>query len=111
MFGKQVRIALLTGALAAAWVLPALGQDDKKEDKKEPEKIGSPKDGDKHPAPPMVKICVNEWVTESVPCTRTVYRTECRTEHYTAYRCETYTEPVVRDVCVRVPCVEQRTVM
>jgi len=71
------------------------------------------------------KVRVIEMVAEQVPVTRTSYRTECREEAYTAYRCETFTEtkPCTRTVykkvcetvmetrthCVRVPVVEQRT--
>src|SRR5205085_3024587 len=33
-----------------------------------------------------------EWVPEQYQCTRTVNKTECRTEAYTAYRCETVQE-------------------
>lgn len=116
MFGKKIRVALLTGALAAACALPALAQEEKKDDKtkEEPkEKIEAPKEEAKpaHPAPALCKVLVNEWVSEAYPCTRTVYRTECRTETYTAHRTECVPQTVVRNVCVSVPCVEQRTVM
>jgi hypothetical protein len=75
----------------------------------------------------MRTIYVTECVPETYQTQRVVYRQECRTEHYTAYRCESV--PVVRErvvtsyqrvcemrtevrrTCVRVPVCEQRTVM
>jgi len=78
-------------------------------------------------APAMRTVYVTECVPETYQARRTVYRTECRQENYTAYRCEcvpvvkervvtTYQrvpecKEVVRRVCVKVPCVEERTVM
>lgn len=78
-------------------------------------------------APQFRTVCVQEWAPEQYQCTRTSYRTECRTETYTAYRCESYPEQrtrvctvyrmvpevkeVIRRVCVCVPHVEERTVM
>jgi hypothetical protein len=78
-------------------------------------------------APPMRTVCVTEWVKENYVTTRTVYRTECVQEKYTAYRTEcvpqvqtrTYTvsrmvpefREEVRTVCVPVSTVETRTVM
>jgi hypothetical protein len=77
-------------------------------------------------APQYRTVCVKEWVPEQYASTRTVYKTEYRTETFTAYRCETVPEtrtrtvtvyknvPTVetrtRTVCVNVPTVETRTV-
>lgn len=73
------------------------------------------------------KVSVVEMVPEQVPVTRTTYKTECRQEAYTAYRCEVVPEqrtctrtvwkPVcetvmeTRTVCEKVPVTEQRTCM
>jgi len=78
-------------------------------------------------APATCKVTVVEDCPETVPVTRTVYKTECRQEAYTAYRCEMVreTKPCTRTVmksvcetvnetrtvCVRVPVTEQKTVM
>jgi hypothetical protein len=78
-------------------------------------------------APQYRTVCVKEWVPETYQSTCTVYKTECRTETYTAYRCETVPETRTRTVtvtkqvpevqtrtrtfCVSVPTVETRTVM
>jgi len=77
------------------------------------------------PVTTTCKVRVVEMVPEQVPVTRTSYRTDWREEAYTAYRCETVSEtkPCTRTVyrkvcetvmetrtcCVRVPVVEQRT--
>jgi hypothetical protein len=74
----------------------------------------------------MRTVCVTEWVPENYVTTRTVFRTECVQEKYTAYRTECVPETrtrtcvvnrvvpevreVVRTVCVVVPAVETRTV-
>jgi hypothetical protein len=79
------------------------------------------------PSPQFATVCVNEWLPEQYQCTRTSYRTECRTEAYTAFRCECVPEvrqrvctvyrmvpevkEVCRKVCVSVPYCEERTVM
>jgi hypothetical protein len=140
MLWQRIRIALLTGALVAMTGLTALATEDEKDkdaakaDKGE--KIGAPKEKAPPPPPPPATDCcapktctvwVNEYVQEQVPCTRTVYKKECRVEEYTAYKtecvpevrtrnvttykkvCETVNE--TRTVCVSVPCVEERTVM
>lgn len=78
-------------------------------------------------APAFRTVCVTEWVPENYQCTRTSYKTECRQESYTVNRCEwtcetrtrncvTYKQvpevkTVTRNVCVSVPCCEERTVM
>lgn len=78
-------------------------------------------------APTTCKVTCIEYVQEQVPVTRTTYRTECRDEAYTAYRCEMATEqrvvnrmvmrPVtetvneVRTICESVPTTETRTYM
>jgi hypothetical protein len=70
---------------------------------------------------------VTECVPETYQTKRISYRTEQRTENYTAYRCETVQEcrqrtvcttrvvsewvDQCRKVCVKVPCCEERTVM
>jgi len=75
----------------------------------------------------MRTVCVKEWVSEQYQATRTVYKTECHQEAYTAYRCETVPETrtrnvttcrtvqevqtIMKTVCENVPCVEERTVM
>jgi hypothetical protein len=78
-------------------------------------------------APACCTVAVTECVPETCTVMKTCYRTECRQECYTAYRCEyapevrtrTYTtcsyqpetHTEVHNHCVCVPCVEQRTVM
>src|SRR5262245_60129148 len=79
------------------------------------------------PAPTTCKIRVCEWVQEPRTVTRTTYRTECKEEAYTSYRCETVTVPetrtftTCRKACetvmetrttyTKVRCMEERTVM
>jgi hypothetical protein len=74
----------------------------------------------------MKTITVTECVPENYTTTRTAYKYECKTEAYTAYKTECVPEvrtrvctvykrvPVMREecvnVCVKVPCVEERTV-
>jgi len=136
MLWQRIRIALLTGALVAMTGLTTWAAEEDKDAPKEGEKIvNPPKEKAPAPAPPVsacapgcapttCTVWVNEWVNETVPCTRTVYKKECRTEEYTAYKqecvqetrnvttyrkvCETVNE--MRTVCVTVPCVEERTV-
>jgi len=75
----------------------------------------------------MKTIQVTECVPETYETTRTAYRYECKQETYTAYKTECVPETrtrvctvykrvpemrtEVRNVCVKVPCVEERTVM
>src|SRR5262249_27852570 len=108
MFWRHVRLAWLAGILVAGAGI-------------------SSRAAANHPAPCTPTISCVEWVPESYPCTRTVYRTEYKEEVYTAYRCETvpgtrtYCTPVykripdvrteTRLVCVSIPTVEERTVM
>lgn len=110
MIWKHVRIALLAGGIFAAAAVTARADDC----------------APAACAPKCRTVCVNEWVPETYTTTRTVYKTECRQEAYTAYRCEsvpetrtrtctTYervceTKNVTKKVCVMVPCVENRTV-
>jgi hypothetical protein len=131
MLWQRIRIALLTGALVAMTGLTAFATE--AEDAPKGEKIGAPKEKGPAPAPPATPcpprtctIWVNELVQEQVPCTRTVYEKQCRTEEYTAYKTEcvpeqrtrtvtTYkqvceTVNTTRTVCVNVPCVEERVV-
>jgi hypothetical protein len=112
MVWQPVRTALLFGAVAAVAVSTARA--------------------DCNPAPApcapaMRTITVTECVPEQYQATRTAYKVECKQETYTAYKTEcvpeTRTRVVttykripemrteVRNVCVRVPCVETRTVM
>ena len=114
MIRQQVRVALLAGGLVAATALTARADD-----------CTPPAKADC--APQYRTVCVNEWVPEKYETTRTVYRTEQKTETYTAYRCETVpetktrtyqvckmvpeTREETRKVCVTVPTVEERTVM
>ncbi|SRR6266545_2237203 len=113
MFRFSVRKAALTAAVLAAVAGPARADHG----------CGSPAPC----APAMRTIYVNECVPETYQTQRVVYRHECRTENYTAYRCESV--PVTRErvvtsyqrvcemrtevrrTCVRVPVCEQRTVM
>jgi hypothetical protein len=78
-------------------------------------------------APKFRTVCCTEWVCEKYPCTRTCYRTECKEECYTAYKCEMIPEvrtrtctvmkaiPEVKTIkrCYYVctPCCEERTIM
>jgi len=124
MLWQRIRFALLTGALVAMTGLAWAAEEEK--DAPKGEKIAPP--AEKAPAPPATcTVWVNEYVQEQVPCTRTVYKRECKTEEYTAYKtecvpevrtrnvttyrkvCETVNE--TRCVCVTVPCVEERTIM
>jgi hypothetical protein len=109
MVRQCVRWSLLAGVLAAAAALPARADDCCA------------------PACATRTVCRTEWVPEQYQTTRTVYSTEMRQEKYTAYRCE-YTPETrsrtftvyksvqethneTRNVCERVPAVEERTVM
>jgi hypothetical protein len=119
MIRQQIRVALLAGSLVAATALTARAED-------APPAPAAP--AAKPCAPQFRTVCVNEWVPETYQAIRTVYERVCREEKYTAYRCENVPETrtrtvicgyrqvpevkeVVRRVCVRVPCVEERTVM
>src|ERR1700730_6522813 len=109
MVWQCVRIALLAGAFAATAALPARAGDCCA------------------PAPCTRTVCVTEWVPEQYQTTRTVYKTECRQEAYTAYKCESVPETrtrvctvykqvpevktVMKTVCESVPVVEERTVL
>jgi hypothetical protein len=111
MIWQHVRTSLLAGGLLAALAAPCRAGD-------------GPCDAPC--APPMRTVCVTEWVPENYVTTRTVYRTECVQEKYTAYRTECVPQTrtrtcvvnrvvpevreVVRTVCVAVPTVETRTV-
>jgi hypothetical protein len=110
MVWQHVRTVLLAGGVAALAAIPARADD------------CAPAPC----APTYRTVCVKEWVPEKYQCTRTVYKTECKTETYTAYRCETVPETrtrtctvyervpevrtVVRHVCENVPTVETRTI-
>jgi hypothetical protein len=116
---RQLCVALLAGGLLAAAACTARADD------AAPPAPGAPAPADS--TPQYQTVCCHEWVPETYPCTRTVYRTECRQEAYTAYRCECVPETrtrtcvvnkmvpevqtVVRKVCVCVPYVQERTVM
>jgi hypothetical protein len=113
MIRQQVRMAMLAGVLAAA--TSAARADH------------APAAAPAPCAPAYRTVCVKEWVPETYPCTRTVYKTEYKHEAYTAYKTECVPETrtrtcvsyrmvpevkeVVRRVCVSVPVVEERTVM
>ena len=87
MLWQRIRIALLTGALVAATGLTAWAAEEDKdkdapktaEQAQQAEKIGPPAQEKPTPPPPSPcapKTCtvwVNEWVSEQVPATRTVY--------------------------------------
>src|SRR5262245_19757528 len=78
-------------------------------------------------APQYRTVTVQEWVPQQYQATRTVYKTECKTETYTAYRTECVPEQRTRTVTVNrmvpevqnvtktvyecVPTVEERTCM
>src|SRR5689334_9254914 len=95
MLWQRIRIALLTGALVAMTGLTSwAAEEEKDKDAPKGEKIGAPV-AEKPVAPPATPcaprtctVWVNEYVQEQVPCTRTTYTKECRTEAYTAYRTE-----------------------
>ncbi len=112
MLRQLVRTALLAGVLASTATVTARAEDH----------------APAAPCPPQYRtVCVTEWVSEPYQCTRTSYRTECKQETYTAYRCESVPETRTRTctvykmvpevqtktriVCVCVPTVEERTVM
>ena len=52
----------------------------------------------------MRTVCVTERVPENYVCTRTVYKTECVQEKYTAYRTECYPETRTRTVSAPGRC-------
>jgi hypothetical protein len=109
MVWQRIKLALLAGAFVAAAALPARADDCCA------------------PAPCTRTVCCTEWVPQQYQCTRTTYKTECRPETYTAYRCECVPETrtctrtvykmvqeaqtVMRTVCECVPVCEERTVM
>jgi hypothetical protein len=111
MIWQQVRKALLASVVVAAGTASARGDD-----------CCAPAC-----APATRTVTCIEYVPEQYQTTRTTYKTECRQEAYTAYRCEmvpetrtrtvtcykTVSETVMetRTVCVKVPVTEQRTVM
>jgi hypothetical protein len=112
MVWQRLRLALLTGAiLATAGITVRAG------DCCAPAPCATPC--------ATKKVCVKEWVPETYQCKRTVYKTECHEEEYTAYKCETVaetktrtvnkivqeTKTEMRTVCKSVPVVEERTVM
>jgi hypothetical protein len=98
MLWQRVRTVLLAGGVAALAAASA-----RAEDGCAPAPCA--------PAPQFRTVTVKEWVPEQYPTTRTVYKTECRTETVTAYRCETVPETRTRTVttCKSVPTVETRT--
>jgi hypothetical protein len=114
MFLRNVRAPLLAGAVVA--VLSAQAR------------AGGCGEPCGSPCGPVFKtVAVTEWVPENYETTRTVFKTVCVTENYTAYRTECVPEvrtrvvtvtkvvPVVtqqvRTEYVCVPSVEARTVM
>jgi hypothetical protein len=119
MVWQRLRLALLTGAVLAAASVSARAEDPA------PPTAAAP--AADPCAPATQKVTVREWVPETYQCKRTVYKTECKQEEYTAYRCEIVPETrtrtctvyktvqevrtVTRDVCVTVPVVEERTIM
>src|SRR4051812_11451927 len=92
MIWQRIRMAFLAAAMVAS---PLSVQAD---DKAETSKSAADKPAAEKLAPPVEyrTVCVNEWVPEQYTCTRTVYKTEPRTETYTAYRCETTPEQRTR---------------
>jgi len=116
MLMRSVRTLLPVGVVLAALSAPARGGDCG----------GCGESG--NPCGPVFKtVAVTEWVPENYETTRTVLKTVCATETYTAYRTECVPEtrqrvvtvnkvvPVVTQrVCTEytcVPTVETRTVM
>ncbi len=102
MIRQQICVALLAGSLVAATALTARAEDPKP----------APAAAAVDPCAPQYRtVCVKEWVPEKYDTTKTVYERVCREEKFTAYRCECVPETRTRQVCVSVPCVEERTVM
>jgi hypothetical protein len=109
MVWQRIRIAVLAGAFAAVAALPARADDCCAA------------------APATRTVCCTEWVPEQYQSERTVYKTECKAEKYTAYKCECVPETrtctrtvckvvheattVMRTVCECVPVCEERTHM
>ena len=130
MIWQRIRIVLLAGALAAVAAHPALAADNddqnqqnqKQEKKQEKKQEATPA----HGAQKFCTIKVCECVPENYTCTRTVYKTQYRTEKFTAYKCVCVPEErnvtctvyknvpevktVTRTYCVCVPHCEQRTI-
>ncbi|HEV3261605.1 MAG TPA: hypothetical protein VG013_32445 [Gemmataceae bacterium] len=108
MVWQRVQFILLAGIITAVATFPARADDCCS------------------PCPSTCTVRVKEWVPQTYQATRTCYRTECREEKYTAYRCECVPETrtrtctvyrsvsevrnETRNVCVCVPVVETRTV-
>ena len=113
MVWKQVRIALLVGALAVTAAVSARADDPKVAPSDGAPKVVTPKEAPKPPASTAVPelmpspgtpgavvpapvmpapvapscctrtVCCKEWVTVPFTCTRTAYRFECKQETYT----------------------------
>jgi hypothetical protein len=113
MVWQRIRIALLVGALAALAAPSARAEE-----------------GCCNPAPCAPQFCtirVTECVPETYQAKRIVYKTVCKEEKYTAFKCVTVPEKrtrtctvyktipevrtVTRLVSECVPCVEDRVVM
>lgn len=101
----RIQVYILTAALAA---VPGLVRAEN-----QPAAGGAPVASTAAPCPQQyATVCVREWVPEAFTYTRTTYKTECRQEAYTAYRCEVVPEVKTRTVCcmkrVCETCMETR---
>ncbi len=129
---RRIRVAILLGVTLAAVAVPASAQEKKPADTKKPAPQTVP-----IPAPGpavagdcgsgMMTVAVQECVPETYTTKRIAHKQVCTQETYQTFRCETVpvtktrtvtcyvrqpvVKPVVRTVCERVPCVEERTVM
>jgi hypothetical protein len=95
----RIQVYILTAALAAApaGLLRAADQPAAAPVSSAPVAAAAAPAG---PCPQQfMTICVREWVPEPCTYTRTTYKTECRQEAYTAYRCEVVPETKTRTVC------------
>src|SRR5687768_6031271 len=84
MYWQRVRVALLTGVLVAAAAPAARAGDEKRS----PRPDAHPAPAAAHAAPAAPTVCVTEWVPEQYETVRTVHRTVCVQEKYTAFRTE-----------------------
>jgi hypothetical protein len=108
MVCQPLRLALLIGAITAVAVSPVRANGFRAPRCCDP--CGS-SSGMTAPVARSAGSGCYEWVRETVPVKRTVYRYECRTETYDSFRCERV--PVCKERVVncvkRVPCWTEQT--
>src|SRR5581483_11139785 len=108
---RRIEICLLTAACAGLVGASAWAADEQKPAAAPPPAAvaGPAAAAPGAPCPPAPQLCTVkciEWVPETVPVTRTVYRQEQRQETYTCYRTVTVPETRTRQVTVMRPVTE-----